>query len=120
MLAGSIASIAEHYLMFPIDSIKVGPCRHRCRLGAADPSHFRRVQNALQLSRLQSSFDWSEQSSRCISAHAAYFAINEVSKKHFKIERNSEVYFVSTILTGCFATLAHDFILTQWTVLTRQ
>jgi solute carrier family 25 iron transporter 28/37 len=48
----------------------------------------------------------------CVPAHAAYFSIYEVSKKHFDIQINSEVYFMSTMVTGCFATLAHDFIMT--------
>lgn len=48
----------------------------------------------------------------CVPAHAAYFSIYEVSKKHFGIEMNSEVYFISTMMTGGFATLAHDFIMT--------
>lgn len=48
----------------------------------------------------------------CVPAHAAYFSIYEIGKKHFSIEQNKELYLFSTMLTGGMATISHDFIMT--------
>lgn len=48
----------------------------------------------------------------CVPAHAAYFSIYEIGRKHFSIEPNHEFYLFSTMLTGGVATIAHDFIMT--------
>lgn len=114
MLAGSIAGVAEHCLMFPIDTIKVRSTQTQMQARSSRSFTFSDASLALYRSAGFSRL-WTGVSSvvvGCIPAHAAYFAIYEMSKKHFKIEMNSEVYFVSTMLTGCFATLAHDFIMT--------
>mmetsp|Transcript_28021 Transcript_28021/g.50185 ORF Transcript_28021/g.50185 Transcript_28021/m.50185 type:complete len:305 (+) Transcript_28021:3151-4065(+) len=114
MIAGSIAGVAEHCLMFPIDTIKTQMQAHHTRSFTFTDASVA-LYRAAGITRL-----WTGISSvivGCVPAHAAYFSIYEISKKHFGIEQNSEVYFASTMTTGCLATLAHDFIMTPMDVI---
>ena len=46
-----------------------------------------------------------------VPAHAAYFSVYEFSKKKLGVDK-SGFQFISSALTGAFATLFHDLILT--------
>lgn len=52
--------------------------------------------------------------SGCIPAHASYFSIFEASQKVLIDKSHSEIHPYLSGLTGVFATMAHDFIITPF------
>lgn len=52
--------------------------------------------------------------SGCIPAHAAYFSIYEAAKHKLIPKANSELHPYLNGLTGVFATMAHDMIITPF------
>lgn len=119
MIAGSLAGLTEHTLLFPLDTIRVTPIQTNLQANSSSSlsisATFRALYKDAGFSRM-----WRGIESvilGCIPAHAAFFSIYEYSKRSFHIEMDSHLYFFSTFFTGGVATLAHDAIITPMDVI---
>jgi len=108
-IAGSLAGVVEHTILFPFDSIKT----HMQTL--KKKNNFWEVARDLYQAGGIKRF-WrgvTAVATGCIPAHACYFSVYEISKKFILENIKSEKYQqFSYALTGASATLIHDFILT--------
>mmetsp|Transcript_5337 Transcript_5337/g.21149 ORF Transcript_5337/g.21149 Transcript_5337/m.21149 type:complete len:367 (+) Transcript_5337:226-1326(+) len=115
MLAGSVAGIAEHTFMFPVDTLKTHiQCircgRHVQRCGVTPRpeismnmlAHSVRKEGVLRLWRGVSTMFGG-----CVPAHALYFSIFEQIRS--QAGRSSTV---GTAAAGAVATCAHDLVMT--------
>lgn len=108
MAAGSFAGVAEHGVAFPFDTLRTYAQAESTQLSSFSASmSFVRKVGIIELWRGVTTVFYG-----CIPAHALYFSVYEVSKKYFKIESNSNLYFISTSFTGALATIVHDSIMT--------
>lgn len=115
MLAGSIAGLAEHICMFPVDTIKTNMQCEKC--GSTSP--FQTLTCAQRIIRSEGIFRlWRGVTAMfigCIPAHAAYFSIYESLKKIFELDKSGH-YPVKAAICGATAAFFHDLILTPWDV----
>lgn len=123
MMAGSFAGLAEHTVMFPVDTLKT----HMQVLRSSPASTIQELVGAAGVPRLwrgvQSVF------AGVIPAHAAYFSIYECCKPAFKdkVQRSSTAALIDSwtdtpagstsaaVGSGaavCVATAAHDLVMT--------
>ena len=108
MIAGSCAGLFEHSITFPFDTLRTYAQAESTKLvSIRDNIKFVRSVGFIPLWKGITSVFYG-----CVPAHAAYFSIYEFSRKMFNIETNSNYYLLSTSLTGIFATLCHDCIMT--------
>jgi len=119
MIAGSLAGVTEHTMLFPLDTIRVSPTQTNLQASSSGSlslsatfqalykdAGFRRMWRGVESVVLG-----------CIPAHAAFFSIYEYAKRSFHIEMDSHLYFFSTFVTGAVATVAHDAIITPMDVI---
>jgi solute carrier family 25 iron transporter 28/37 len=108
MIAGSLAGVAEHAVSFPFDTLRT--------FAQAESTQVSTLSGSISLLRKMGFLEtWKGVTTvfyGCIPAHALYFSVYELSRKYFKIESNSSWYFFSTSITGVFATIVHDSIMT--------
>ncbi len=117
MIAGSLAGLAEHVTVFPIDTLKTHVQCEVC--GATDANQ---VWNcASRIVRHEGIFRlWrgvSAMFAACIPAHAAYFSIYESSKKLLMVNDPSigpQHQPLRAALCGCFASISHDLFMTPF------
>jgi solute carrier family 25 iron transporter 28/37 len=110
-VAGSLAGVAEHTFMYPVDTIKTHLQCRRCGVaqegGAFDA--------ARQLVKEGGTFRlWrgvSTMFTACIPAHAAYFSIFEAAKSAMGGDKK-ELNEGAIAAAGAMSTFAHDFITT--------
>lgn len=115
MFAGSLAGLAEHISIFPIDTLKTNMQCERC--GSQGP--FQTVECAKNMIRQDGLFRlWRGVSATfagCVPAHAAYFSVFESTKASLGVDlpghRPLEAAFC-----GASATTAHDFFMTPFDV----
>ena len=103
LLAGSLAGIAEHTFILPLDNIKT----HIQKTGASTSQVFRTLrshgyQNFYQGAGIISL--------GCIPSHALFFASYEISKKYFTREGQIDVF--GNAMVGGFSVIFHDMIMT--------
>lgn len=115
VLAGSVAGITEHTLMFPVDTLKThvqcDHCGKKVRAaGAAECTHaFKTLVNREGIARL-----WRGVGTMflaCVPAHAAYFSIYESTKQRLGANQPGH-HPIAAAASGVLATLAHDSIMT--------
>lgn len=107
MLAGSCAGITEHSVAFPFDTLRTYAQAESTKLvSIQENANFIKTSGFVNLWRGVTSVLWG-----CVPAHAVYFSTYEIARKYFKIETNSDLYLVSTAVTGAIATAAHDCIM---------
>ena len=119
MIAGSLAGVTEHTMLFPLDTIRVTPIQTNLQANSSGSlslsATFRALYKDAGFKRM-----WRGVESvilGCIPAHAAFFSIYEYSKHSFHIEMDHHLYFFSTFVTGAVATIAHDSIITPMDVI---
>mmetsp|Transcript_8419 Transcript_8419/g.27576 ORF Transcript_8419/g.27576 Transcript_8419/m.27576 type:complete len:381 (-) Transcript_8419:156-1298(-) len=111
LVAGSLAGLAEHGLMFPLDTIKtMSQCSGVC--GERKPPDFFCVRAAKSLVRdgqVGAFRLWrgvGAVTAACVPAHAAYFGAFEAVRR-----TGGDDVFVNG-LAGCVAAVGHDVIMT--------
>mmetsp|Transcript_5281 Transcript_5281/g.15500 ORF Transcript_5281/g.15500 Transcript_5281/m.15500 type:complete len:361 (-) Transcript_5281:168-1250(-) len=117
MVAGSIAGITEHTVMYPVDTLKTHVQCERCGK-MAQPGVRTGTEGCIYalntlvrnegLSRL-----WRGVGTMfvaCIPAHAAYFSVYETTKERFGANKPGH-HPVAAAASGVLATLAHDSIM---------
>lgn len=119
MIAGSLAGVTEHTMLFPLDTIRVTPTQTNLQASSSGSlslsATFQALYKDAGFKRM-----WRGVESvvmGCIPAHAAFFSIYEYAKRSFHIEMDSHLYFFSTFVTGAIATVAHDAIITPLDVI---
>eukprot|EP00611_Tribonema_gayanum_P014330 TRINITY_DN2567_c0_g1_i3.p1 TRINITY_DN2567_c0_g1~~TRINITY_DN2567_c0_g1_i3.p1 ORF type:complete len:262 (-),score=60.70 TRINITY_DN2567_c0_g1_i3:475-1260(-) len=114
MLAGSIAGITEHTVMFPVDTIKTHiQCMRECpeRQAGARVLEMVRGQGMLRLWRGVGTMFMG-----CVPAHAAYFSVLEASKSRFGANAGGHKP-VAAAAAGGLATVFHDAFMTPMDVI---
>lgn len=110
MVAGSLAGLAEHVTIFPIDSIKTHIQCSRC--GSISP-----FQTWNSIIKSEGFFRlWRGVSAMfigCIPAHAAYFSIFEAMKVFTGADQKGHHPFQAAVC-GAFATTSHDLLITPF------
>lgn len=113
-IAGSIAGVAEHTCMFPIDTIKTHTQCMRCN---TTTTPFKRA--AMDLVAREGYFRlWrgvQTMMGACIPAHAAYFSIFEMMKERLGANDGGHRPLQAGA-AGAVATVAHDSIMTPMDV----
>ena len=111
-LAGSVAGVVEHLLMYPVDTLKT----HVQTAGTAEETGMIRLLKR----HLQSSADmvklWrgaQAMAMGCIPAHAAQFSSYEAVKTAFLVEHNNSSTLgpLGSTVAGATAALSHDLIM---------
>ena len=111
MFSGSIAGLAEHVLMFPIDTMKTHIQTRQSQSSFKFPV-IKELKMMLRHGGMRGLFrGMSSVIYGAGPAHAAYFSIYEMSKKTFDIKKDKSIPFRSA-LSGALATLSHDMIIT--------
>ncbi|KAF4127850.1 Mitochondrial carrier protein, partial [Phytophthora infestans] len=114
MLAGSVAGVAEHVSIFPIDTIK---CQH-CPVNGK-PVKLTATQTARKLVAEEGPFRLfrgvSTMLGASLPAHAVYFSVFEAAKKAFGADTNTITPLASGS-AGVIATVCHDLIMTPMDV----
>ncbi len=129
MVAGSFAGIAEHTVMFPVDTIKTFVQCQECTLTAGCLKQQSQSSSQAALSSLQAATRlvqregflrlWrgvSTMLSACVPAHAAYFSALEAGKERFGVN-GREHNVVGAAAAGALATVFHDSIMTPMDVI---
>ncbi|KAI9304387.1 mitochondrial carrier domain-containing protein [Cunninghamella echinulata] len=116
-VAGALAGIGEHCLMYPLDSIKTRIQADHERIQKSHSANWYRSQKQL----------WRGVYSVIMGAgpaHALHFATYEYCKEHFYELLKNKPYIddslkqvIATSSAGAFATLAHDSLLTPFDVI---
>jgi solute carrier family 25 iron transporter 28/37 len=113
MIAGSLAGLAEHVCLFPIDTIKTHIQCQKC--GAVTPSQT--WLSAVRMIQGEGVFRlWrgvSAMFAGCIPAHALYFSVFEAAKKAYGAD-NVGHNPVAAAMTGATAAFSHDLIMTPF------
>jgi solute carrier family 25 (mitochondrial iron transporter), member 28/37 len=108
MLAGSLAGLAEHIAMFPVDTVKTNLQCDRC---GAIISPIQTWECAMRIIRNEGVFRlWRGVTATfagCLPAHAAYFTVYETNKKLLGADREGH-HPIKAALTGASAAVAHD------------
>lgn len=118
MIAGSVAGVAEHVSIFPIDTIKTHMQCQRCAVNG-NPVQLTAMQTTRQLiaeegpRRLFRGV--STMLGASLPAHAVYFSVFEAAKKSLGADTNTLTPMASG-LAGVVATVCHDFIMTPMDV----
>ncbi|KAG5180363.1 mitoferrin-like protein [Tribonema minus] len=114
MLAGSIAGVTEHTVMFPVDTLKTHiQCMRECpeRQAGSRVLEMVRGQGMLRLWRGVGTMFVG-----CVPAHAAYFSILELCKERFGANGGGHAP-VAAAAAGVFATVFHDAVMTPMDVI---
>eukprot|EP01040_Poterioochromonas_malhamensis_P005812 gene5812-6252_t len=114
MLAGSIAGLAEHITLFPVDTIKTNLQCEKC--GSTSPFNCaaRMIKNegVFRLWRgVTATF------AGCVPAHAAYFSIYEMMKIALKADNKDQHQPFRAALCGAAAATAHDLFMNPFDVI---
>jgi len=113
MIAGSIAGLAEHISLFPIDTVKTHIQCERC--GSASPMQTwncaARIVHREGIFRLYRGV--SAMFAACIPAHAAYFSVFESTKKILGADQPGH-HPIQAAISGALATLSHDLFMTPF------
>ena len=113
MIAGSFAGVAEHVMMFPVDTIKTHIQCERC--GSSSPLKTwkcaKRIVDNEGILRLWRGVGATF--SGCVPAHAAYFSIYESTKKILGVDQSGH-YPMRAAFCGASAALAHDICMTPF------
>jgi solute carrier family 25 (mitochondrial iron transporter), member 28/37 len=129
MVAGSFAGIAEHTVMFPVDTIKTFVQCQECALTTGCLKQQSQSSSQAALSSLEAATRlvrregflrlWrgvSTMLSACVPAHAAYFSALEAGKERFGVN-GREHNVVGAAAAGALATVFHDSIMTPMDVI---
>ncbi|CAM9483703.1 unnamed protein product, partial [Phaeothamnion confervicola] len=114
MLAGSLAGIAEHTVMFPVDTIKTHvQCWRDCPERAVGPRvmDLVRAGGMLRLWRGVSTM-----LTGCVPAHALYFSALESLKTRLGVNQPGH-HPVGAAVAGATATIFHDAVMTPMDVI---
>ena len=115
--AGSLAGVAEHIAMFPLDTIKT---RLQAYGGAGSQQQtFSEVVRSILRERGAGGLvrGWTAIAGGCIPAHVALFSVYEHSKRILSANSpTGELTAERAALCGAASTLAHDLILTPMDV----
>jgi len=118
MVAGSIAGVTEHTIMYPMDTLKTHVQCDRCgKVAKSGVSLIR--ENCMHafksLVRNEGFFRlWRGVSTMfigCIPAHAAYFSIYEQTKLYFHVGITNKEHPLGAATAGILATLSHDMVM---------
>ena len=116
VVAGSVAGLAEHVLMYPFDTIKTHLQTRQSR-HSVNFSVLSELKILLQHGGIRGLFRGvSSVVYGTVPAHAAYFSVYEYTKQHFHIEKEQGLPLYSA-LSGSLATISHDLILTPLDVI---
>lgn len=128
MVAGSFAGIAEHTVMFPVDTIKTFVQCQECALTAGclkqqsstTQAALTSLEAATRLVQREGFLRlWrgvSTMLSACVPAHAAYFSALEAGKERFGVN-GREHNVAGAAAAGALATVFHDSIMTPMDVI---
>jgi len=115
IIAGSIAGIAEHIVMFPADTIKTHmQCDSCLTSDSYTGSSVIRLIKQRGILRL-----WRGVSTMfvaCVPAHMAYFSIYETCKSYTGANDTNEHHPFAAAISGATATFFHDVIMTPMDV----
>lgn len=103
LLAGSLAGIAEHTFILPLDNMKT----HIQKTGASASQVFRTLKSHGYKNFYQGA---GIISLGCVPSHALYFASYEISKKYFTKE--DQIDLLGNAMVGGFSIIFHDMIMT--------
>eukprot|EP00938_MAST-03A_sp_MAST-3A-sp1_P003818 g3818.t1 len=109
VLAGSTAGLAEHILVFPIDTLKT-----HLQSGRSDGQKLKRMVKTQGLKRLMRGS--STMISACVPAHASYFSVYEYTKRKFGANNPNQHNPLAAGLAGSLATVSHDLVMTPFDV----
>lgn len=113
MIAGSVAGLAEHVSLFPIDTIKTHIQCERC--GSVSPLQTwncaTKIVNNEGIFRLWRGV--SAMFAGCIPAHAAYFSVFESSKVILGADKEGH-HPAKAAICGSLAALSHDMFMTPF------
>lgn len=113
MMAGSMAGLAEHVSIFPIDTLKTHIQCERC--GAVSP--FQTWNCATKIIKREGIFRlWrgvSAMFAGCVPAHAAYFSIFENMKIFLGADKEGH-HPLKAAFCGAAATFSHDLCMTPF------
>mmetsp|Transcript_14227 Transcript_14227/g.21045 ORF Transcript_14227/g.21045 Transcript_14227/m.21045 type:complete len:351 (+) Transcript_14227:184-1236(+) len=117
MLAGSMAGIAEHTLMFPIDTIKTHvQCMRECPGNMKNSPGMRAIEGLRGQGPLRLWRGVGTMFMGCVPAHATYFSVLEACKANFGANgANHNV--IGAALSGGIATIFHDVFMTPMDVI---
>ncbi|CAM9723745.1 unnamed protein product [Choristocarpus tenellus] len=114
MVAGSIAGITEHTVMFPVDTLKTYvQCMHECpeRVAGQRVLEMVRGQGMLRLWRGVGTMF-----TGCVPAHALYFSVFEYCKDNLGVNRPGH-HPAGAAIAGACATIFHDAVMTPMDVI---
>ena len=113
MIAGSVAGLAEHVTIFPIDTVKTNIQCDQC--GSTSPSQTwscaKRIVKRDGLMRLWRGV--SAMFAGCVPAHAVYFSIFEYIKGMVGADRAGH-HPIGAAFSGATAAFGHDLIMTPF------
>lgn len=113
MIAGSVAGLAEHVTIFPIDTIKTHVQCEKC--GSMSP--FQTWSCAKRIVKDEGVFRlWrgvSAMFAGCVPAHAVYFSVFEYVKSLLGADRDGH-HPMEAAISGAAAAFGHDLILTPF------
>jgi solute carrier family 25 iron transporter 28/37 len=122
MIAGSVAGIAEHTVVYPIDTVKTHvQCMRTCpERGKAATARLRTGAQVMEMVRGQGLLRlWrgvGTMFSGCVPAHALYFSVLEACKESFGANNPGHTP-VAAAMAGGVATIFHDGIMTPMDVI---
>lgn len=116
MIAGSIAGLAEHISIFPIDTLKTNMQCERC--GSMNPTQTWAC--ASKIVQREGIFRlWRGVGATfagCIPAHAAYFSVYELMKEHTTV-KDGRHHPIRAAFCGAVAAISHDLCMNPFDVI---
>lgn len=114
MIAGSVAGLAEHIAMFPLDTIKTNIQCDRC---GKEISPLESWECAMRIIRNEGVFRlWRGVTATfagCLPAHAAYFTVYETNKKLLGVDKEGHHPLMAAVV-GATAAISHDVFMTPF------
>lgn len=108
MVAGSLAGIAEHVSLLPVDNIKTHRQCLRVDMSIQQTVSYIKSQPGGYLNFWRGS---AIMAGGCIPAHALFFSIYELSKSKLGLDDSEQYHFDLNALVGVLSSAFHDMIM---------